>query len=103
DNFGVPTLILFMVVGMVAGENGPGRIHFDDYGLAKSVGYVALIVILFSGGFDTAWKAVRPVARNGLSLSTLGVAATMLPVALFARYVLDFPWLMSLLLGAIIS
>jgi cell volume regulation protein A len=103
NNFGVPTLILFMVVGMVAGENGLGGIHFDDYGLTKSVGYVALIIILFSGGLDTAWKAVRPIAWSGLSLSTFGVAATMLPVALFARYVLDFTWLMSLLLGAIIS
>ena len=103
NNFGVPTLILFMVVGMIAGENGLGGIHFNDYGLAKSVGYVALIIILFSGGLDTAWKAVRPVAWNGLSLSTLGVAATMLPVALFARYALDFSWLLSLLLGAIIS
>ena len=103
NNFGVPTLILFLLVGMVAGENGLGGLQFSDYGMAKSIGYVALIIILFSGGLDTVWKSVRPVVLSGLSLSTLGVAATMLPVALFARYVLDFSWVLSLLLGAIIS
>ncbi len=103
NNFGVPTLILFLVVGMVAGENGLGGLQFNDYGMAKSIGYVALVIILFSGGLDTSWKLVKPVAWTGLSLSTLGVAATMLPVALFAHYLLDFPWLLSLLLGAIIS
>lgn len=103
NNFGVPTLLLFLVVGMVAGENGLGGIQFNDYGLAKSIGYIALVIILFSGGLDTAWKAVRPVAWAGLSLSTLGVAATMLPVAVFSHYALDFPWTLSLLLGAIIS
>src|SRR5690606_26518026 len=90
NNFGVPTLILFLAVGMIAGENGIGRIGFGDYDLARSIGYVALVVILFSGGLDTAWKFVRPVAWAGLSLSTLGVAATMFLVALFARHALGF-------------
>ncbi len=103
NNFGVPTLILFMLVGMIAGENGIGGLAFDDYGMAKSIGYVALTIILFSGGLDTVWKSVRPVAWVGLSLSTLGVALTMLAVAGFARYILDFSWTLSLLLGAIIS
>lgn len=103
NNFGVPTLILFLIVGMVAGENGLGRIHFNDYGLARSIGYIALIIILFSGGLDTVWKSVRPVVRDGISLSILGVALTMGAVALFTHVVLDFPWTLSLLLGAIIS
>jgi potassium/hydrogen antiporter len=103
NNFGVPTLILFLLTGMIAGENGLGGIQFNDYGMAKSIGYVALIVILFSGGLDTVWKSVRPVAWSGLSLSTIGVALTMITVALFTRYVLDFSWILSLLLGAIIS
>jgi cell volume regulation protein A len=103
NNFGVPTLILFLITGMIAGENGLGGIHFNDYELARSIGYVALIVLLFSGGLDTVWKSVRPVAWSGLSLSTLGVALTMLAVTLFTRYALDFPWILSLLLGAIIS
>ncbi len=103
NNFGVPTLILFMITGMIAGENGLGRIRFDDYDMAKSIGYIALIVILFSGGLDTVWKSVRPVVWTGLSLSTLGVAFTMFAVALFTRFALDFSWVLSLLLGAIIS
>jgi cell volume regulation protein A len=103
NNFGVPTLILFMITGMIAGENGLGRIHFDDYEMARSIGYIALIIILFSGGLDTVWKSVRPVAWSGFSLATLGVVITMVALALFTRFALDYPWIISLLLGAIIS
>lgn len=103
DNFGVPTLILFLIVGMVAGENGIGRIHFSDYGMAKSIGIVALIIILFSGGLDTVWKSVRPVAWSAFSLSTLGVILTMAFTALFTHYAFGSSWMSSLLLGAVIS
>src|SRR4051812_31986491 len=77
DNFGVPALILFLIVGMVAGENGIGRIHFDNYEAAKSIGIVALILILFSGGLDTVWKSVQSSAWSAFSLSSLGVVLTM--------------------------
>ncbi|MBI3111299.1 MAG: potassium/proton antiporter [Ignavibacteriales bacterium] len=103
DNLGVPTLVLFIAVGMLAGSEGPGGIFFDDAGMAQSIGIVALIFILFAGGLDTRWTSVRPVLWQALSLSTLGVFVTALSVGLFVHYVLEFSLLSGLLLGAIIS
>src|SRR6185295_450035 len=100
---GVPALLLFLGLGMLAGSDGPGGIYFDDARLAQSIGVVALIYILFSGGLDTEWAAVRPVLWKGLSLSTIGVLITALLVALFAVLVLNFSLLEGLLLGAIVS
>ena len=59
--FGVPTLLFFLVIGMLAGSEGIGGINFNDPGTAQFIGIVALNFILFSGGLDTSWKAVRPV------------------------------------------
>ncbi|MGH2567745.1 MAG: potassium/proton antiporter [Bacteroidota bacterium] len=103
DNLGVPALILFLGLGMLAGSEGPGGIEFDDAGVASSVGIIALIFILFGGGLDTNWPFVRPVAREALGLSTVGVFLTALLVGLFAHLVLGFTLLSGLLLGAIIS
>ncbi len=103
DNFGVPTLILFLVVGMVAGENGIGRIHFNNYEAARSIGIIALVIILFSGGLDTVWKSVKPAAWSAFSLSTLGVVLTMGLTASFTHFVFGATWISSLLLGAVIS
>ncbi len=103
NNLGVPTLILFLVVGMVAGENGIGRIHFNDYEMARSIGIIALVIILFSGGLDTVWRSVRPAAWSAFSLSTLGVMITMVLIASFTHFVFHAAWISSLLLGAVIS
>jgi cell volume regulation protein A len=103
DNLGVPTLVLFIAVGMLAGSEGPGGIFFDDPGLAQSIGVVALIFILFAGGLDTRWSDVRPVVWQAVSLSTIGVILTAVSVGLFVHLVLDFSLLSGLLLGAIIS
>ncbi len=103
DRFGIPALLLFLVVGMLAGSEGLGGIHFDDPWLAKFIGIVALNFILFSGGIETKWQDIRPVLALGISLSTLGVLVTALFVALFASYILKFTFLEGLLLGAIIS
>jgi cell volume regulation protein A len=103
DNLGVPTLLLFLVVGMLAGSEGPGGIEFDNVGLAQSIGIIALILILFAGGLDTNWSSVRPVLWQAVGLSTLGVLLTSVCVGLFAVYVLEFPLVIGLLLGAIIS
>lgn len=103
DRFGVPALLLFLALGMLAGSDGVGGIYFDDPQLAQFVGVISLAFILFSGGLDTNWRAVRPVLRNGLSLSTLGVLVTAGAVAALAVWVLDFsPW-QAMLLGAIVS
>ena len=102
-SLGVPALLLFLVIGMLAGSDGPGGIYFDDARLAQSLGVVALALILFSGGLDTEWSAVRPVIGHGLALSTLGVLITALLMGTFAALALGFPWLEGLLLGAVVS
>src|SRR6185436_9257202 len=85
---GVPSLILFMAVGMVAGSEGLGRIYFDNVQIAEAVGTVALAFILFSGGMDTDWAATKPLLARGLALSTIGSAVTALAVGLFAQWAL---------------
>lgn len=100
---GVPSLLLFLIVGMLAGSDGPGGIHFDDPSLTQLIGVVALSFILFAGGLDTNWGSVRPVLWQGVALSTVGVFITAVLVGWFAASILDFSLLEGLLLGAIIS
>jgi len=101
--FGIPTLILFLIVGMLAGSDGPGGISFNDPHIAKFLGVVALTFILFSGGLDTKWESVRPVLKSGIALSTLGVLLTATIVGLSSHYLLKVDLLEGLLLGAIVS
>lgn len=101
--FGVPTLLLFLAVGMLAGSEGIGGIYFDEPEIAQFIGIVALNFILFSGGLDTRWKSIKPVLWQGISLSTLGVLITALCIGVFAWQITDFSLMEGLLLGAIIS
>lgn len=101
--FGVPTLLLFLAIGMLAGSEGIGGIHFDDPGIAQFIGIVSLNFILFSGGFDTSWTSVKPILREGIVLSTLGVFLTALTLGTFVWFVTDFTIYESLLLGSIVS
>lgn len=103
DRFGIPALLLFLILGMLAGSDGPGGIHFDDPALAQTISVVALVLILFSGGLDTEWKAVRPVLRESLILATLGVLLTAVTVGLFARRLLGISLAQGMLLGSIVS
>lgn len=103
SRLGIPALILFLAVGMLAGSQGPGGIHFNYPSLVQSVGVIALAYILFAGGLDTNWRSVRPVLREAALLSTFGVAITALLVGWFVHLVLGFSWLEGLLLGAIVS
>lgn len=100
---GVPTLILFLAIGMLAGSEGIGEIHFDNPGVAQFIGIVALNFILFSGGFETDWHSVRPVLWQGVALSVLGVLLTTFSLGLFVWWVTDFSIYEGLLLGAIVS
>lgn len=102
--FGVPTLVLFLAVGMLAGSDGFGGIQFNDPNLAQFIGIIALNFILFSGGLDTNWKTVQPVFWQGFSLSTLGVFLTAISLGVFVWLVTDnFTIYESLLLGSIVS
>lgn len=103
DKFGIPILLLFLAIGMLAGSEGIGGIYFDDARLAKSVGVVALIFIIFSGGFDTNWKDARSVILPGAILSTAGVLMTAIITGFFAVYILKFSLLEGMLLGSIVS
>lgn len=101
--FGVPVLLLFLSIGMLAGSDGIGGIYFDNPKTAQFIGIVALNFILFSGGFDTDWQSVRPVLWQGIMLSTVGVMFTTLFVGLFIWSITDFTIFEGLLLGAIVS
>jgi potassium/hydrogen antiporter len=101
--FGVPTLVLFLLIGILAGTEGIGKIEFNDPQLAQFIGIVALNFILFSGGLDTSWKSIKPVMWQGISLSTLGVLITALSVGVFVSFITDFTIYEGLLLGAIVS
>lgn len=101
--FGVPSLLLFMVLGMLFGSDGILKIPFDDYGFAESVCSGALIFIMYSGGFGTNWKAARPVVRQGALLSVGGVIITGALTGLFCHFVLNFSLLEGLLVGAVIG
>jgi potassium/hydrogen antiporter len=103
EKLGVPALLIFLIVGMLAGSEGPGGIPFDYPALAQVIGIVALAYILFSGGLDTRWEQIRPVLWPGIALSTLGVVLTAILLGSFAVFVLGFPPLAGLLLGAVVS
>lgn len=103
ENLGLPALLLFLAVGMLAGSDGPGKIHFDNAHAAQYVGIVALIFILFSGGLETKWKDVKPVLWSAMLLSTLGVAITALAMGLVIHYLFGLTIIEALLIGAIIS
>jgi cell volume regulation protein A len=101
--FGVPSLVLFIAIGMLAGSDGPGGIEFDNPYLVQSMGITALVLILFAGGLETEWAGVRPILWRGLSLSTIAVLLTGLLVGVFVSWVQGFSFLEGLLLGAIVS
>ena len=103
SRLGIPSLLFFLAIGMLAGSDGPGGIYFDNVFVAQSIGVVALAFILFAGGLDTEWKVVRPALGGALSLSTIGVLLTAIVVALFAMLLLHISFLQGMLLGAIIS
>ena len=103
SRLGVPALVLFILVGMLTGSDGLGLIHFDDYELARLIGTLALIIIIFDGGLQTKWKTVKPVIVPTILLATLGVIITAVVVGVGAKYVLDVTWFEGLLFGSIVG
>ncbi|GAA1781471.1 potassium/proton antiporter [Nocardioides hankookensis] len=100
---GLPSLLIYLLMGVVLGEAGPGNIHFEDAELAHALGFAALAVILAEGGLTTSWREMRPSIRLGVSLATVGVAVSVTIVALSAHFILGLPWELALLLGAVTS
>ena len=100
---GVPSLLLFLFIGMLAGSQGLVGMSLHNPKIAQYVGIVALVFILFSGGIETRWESVRPVLGEGIALATLGVLITAALVGLFGVWVFGFSIYEGLLLGSIVS
>ena len=101
--FGAPLLLVFLAVGMLAGEGGPGGIKFDDVRTTYLVGSIALALILFDGGLHTRLITFRSVLAPSLTLATIGVILTAMFAAPFAKYLLNIGWTEALLVGAVVS
>lgn len=99
----VPSLLIFIVLGMCFGENGILRIVFNDYAAVNVICSVCLIFIMFYGGFGTNIMTARPVLAQSVVMSTLGVVGTAGAVAAFAHIALNLPWLECFLIGSVIS
>jgi cell volume regulation protein A len=103
NRLGVPALLLFLLMGMLAGSDGIGGIHFDDAVLTQTLGIVALSFILFAGGLETEWARVSAVLWRGVSLSTIGVVVTAVVAGSAAAWLLDISWAEGMLLGSIMA
>jgi potassium/hydrogen antiporter len=99
----VPGLVLFLLLGMLIGSDGLDLIEFDDVELARTVGIIAIVLILFEGGLAAGWGEIRPVLGVGISLATVGTLATAAITGLAAAWLLDFSPLEGLLLGSIVA
>ncbi|MEH2539553.1 MULTISPECIES: potassium/proton antiporter [unclassified Bradyrhizobium] len=101
--FGAPLLLVFLLIGMLAGDAGPGQLSFDDVRTTYLVGSVALALILFDGGLRTKFQSIRTVLAPSMVLATIGVLLTALITAPVAKYALDLSWTESLLVGAVVA
>ncbi|WP_315783953.1 MULTISPECIES: potassium/proton antiporter [unclassified Bradyrhizobium] len=101
--FGAPLLLVFLVIGMLAGDSGPGHIEFQDVRTTYLVGSVALALILFDGGLRTRFQSIRTVLAPSMVLATVGVLMTAFITAPVAKYALDLGWTEAMLVGAVIA
>jgi cell volume regulation protein A len=101
--FGAPLLLVFLLIGMLAGDAGPGRLSFDDVRTTYLVGSVALALILFDGGLRTKFQSIRAVLAPSMVLATVGVLLTAVVAAPAAKYALDLNWTEALLVGAVVA
>jgi potassium/hydrogen antiporter len=99
----LPLLVIFLIIGMLSGSEGIGKIYFDNTKVAQSLGVIALSLILFSGGLDTEYKTIKKILNKGIALSTLGVILTTIIVAIAAYKILNLSFKECLLLGSIVS
>jgi potassium/hydrogen antiporter len=101
--FGAPLLLVFLLIGMLAGDAGPGQLSFNDVRTAYLVGSVALALILFDGGLRTRFQSIRTVLAPSVVLATIGVLLTAVVAAPAAKYALDLNWTEALLVGAVVA
>src|ERR1700761_9684800 len=100
DQMRVPALLIFLGLGMLAGSEGLGGIDFSNYDLARTLGTIALVLILFEGGITSGWREIRPVLGTAASLATLGTLATALLAGGAAKGIFRLSWLGGVIVGA---
>ena len=103
DRVRIPGLLLFLGLGMLAGSEGIGGIEFDDAELARTLGTIALVLILFEGGLTAGWSEIRPVLGTAASLATFGTTVTAVIAGLAAMWIFDLSTLEGMLVGAAIA
>src|SRR6478672_1354603 len=103
DRMRIPGLLIFLALGMLAGSEGIGGIEFDDTELARTLGTIALVLILFEGGLTAGWSEIRPVLGTAASLATVGTIATAAVAGLAAHWIFDIGVLEGMIVGAAIA
>ncbi|MFF8592577.1 potassium/proton antiporter [Streptomyces sp. NPDC015220] len=100
---GLPSLLVYLGIGIVMGQDGLGHIHFDNAELTQVIGYAALVVILAEGGLGTKWKEIRPVLPSASVLALVGVGVSVAVTATGAHYLVGLEWRQALIIGAVVS
>ncbi|MFJ9340148.1 potassium/proton antiporter [Streptomyces sp. NPDC101733] len=100
---GLPSLLIYLGIGIAIGQDGIGNVVFDNAELTQVIGYAALVVILAEGGLGTKWKEIKPALPAAISLSLVGVAISVGVTALGAHYLVGLEWRQALLIGAVVS
>ncbi|MFF7843333.1 potassium/proton antiporter [Streptomyces ossamyceticus] len=100
---GLPSLLVYLGIGIAMGQDGIGDIHFDNAELTQVIGYAALVVILAEGGLGTKWKEIKPALPAASSLALVGVAVSVGVTAAGAHYLIGLEWRQSLIIGAVVS
>ncbi|KMO99682.1 potassium transporter [Streptomyces roseus] len=100
---GLPSLLIYLGIGIAIGQDGIGNVVFDNAELTQVIGYAALVVILAEGGLGTKWKQIRPALPAAIMLSLVGVAISVGVTAAGAHYLVGLDWRQSLLIGAVVS
>ncbi|MDN3023197.1 potassium/proton antiporter [Streptomyces sp. S.PB5] len=100
---GLPSLLVYLGIGVAMGQDGIGDIHFDNAELTQVIGYAALVVILAEGGLGTKWKEIKPVLPAATALALAGVAVSVGVTATAAHYLIGLEWRQALIIGAVVS
>lgn len=100
---GLPSLLVYLGIGIAMGQDGIGDIHFDNAELTQVIGYAALVVILAEGGLGTKWKEIKPALPAATVLALVGVAVSVGVTATAAHYLIGLEWRQALIIGAVVS